>query len=293
MTNSYSSLATFEQCPYKYKLIYLDKHFIDSSSIATDFGTLVHSVEEKIGNYIKENKKINYDLLKNDFKIQIEKLKNKYPKEFFTLDKSNRTYEDKANYYLNIAIYRLEKRLKKYSNLKIISLEKEFFVKFNKHLIHGFIDRILYDKLTDTYIIEDIKTYSKPLTKKDLETSLQHVIYTLALKVNGVNNIICDYDLPLCDIIQTVDTNYFKKGLDQLSDIFDNIKMSDFHPNPTPLCHWCIFSETYVDQPEEAKGLCPYCLLWTKENKSFKTKYKRINLTKHQNILEEYKKTLK
>ena len=56
MSESYSKLSTFEQCPYKYKLIYLDNNYIKDDSIATEFGTLVHHIEEEIGKSLKYNK---------------------------------------------------------------------------------------------------------------------------------------------------------------------------------------------------------------------------------------------
>lgn len=276
MTNSYSSLETFKQCPYKYKLIYLDKNYIDSSSIATEIGTLIHSTEEKIGNLLKNNKDIDYDELKLSIIARVETIKNKYFNDYYSLDKSNRTYEDKIKYYLDYGIYRLEKRLHDNPNLSIITLEKEFYLNFKNHIIHGFIDRIFYDKNLDTYILEDIKTYSKTLSNSDLKVPLQHVIYSLALKSIGIEKIICTYDLPFCDAIQYVDVNYLNKGINELSNVFDEIKMSDFHPNPSPLCHWCIFSETYNNQPDKAKNLCPYFSLWTRDNKTFSVNKKWI-----------------
>lgn len=287
MSESYSKLATFEQCPYKYKLIYLDNHYIKDATIATDFGTLIHHVEEQIGIALKDNKSPNYNSLINEFNEQVLKIKNKYPDDFYSLDKSRRTYADKVNYYINVGIYRLEKRIKE-QKLEVIALEKEFYLEFGKYTFHGFIDRIL--KKGDQYIIEDIKTYPKEIENKDLKVPLQHVIYTLALNSIGINNVICNYDLPLCDIVQPVDKNYLNKGINKLCELFDEIKLSDFHPNPTPLCHWCLFSKTYQNQPEEAKGLCPYYSLWTRENKKFAVNQKWLGIKQHQKILENFQK---
>lgn len=289
MSESYSKLSTFEQCPYKYKLIYLDNNYIKDDSIATEFGTLVHHIEEEIGKSLKYNKEIDYDSLKKEFFNESQKLKAKYLDTFLVPDKSNRTYQDKADFYINYGIYRLENRVKKY-NLSVIALEKEFYLDFNKHTFHGFIDRVLFDG--KNYIIEDIKTYPKPIEKKELLVPLQHVIYTLALNSIGINNVICNYDLPFCDIIQKVDDNYLRKGINNLYDLFDQIKMSDFHPNPSPLCHWCIFSQTYPKQPIEAKGLCPYFSLWTKENKTFCVNEKWKGISKDKQIVENYKKNI-
>lgn len=288
---SYSSLSCFEQCPYKYKLVYVDNHYINCPSIATDFGTLIHHIEEEIGNYLKNNKEIPYTYLINEFQTEINKIKDKYPNDFYALDKSNRTYADKSLEYINKGIYRLEKRLNN-SNLEIVGLEKEFYLDYKSYLFHGFIDRIFYDKEKDEYIIEDIKTYSKPLTKKDLQTSLQHLIYSLALNPDDAYKVRCTYDLPLCDVIQNVADDYRERGIRKLDSIFDDLKYTDFKPNPTPLCHWCVFSHTYPNQPKEAKGLCPYYSLWTKENKTFKTNYKWLGCSKHKTILEQFQQNV-
>ena len=227
--NSYTSLETFKQCPYKYKLIYIDKHFIKCDTIATKFGSLIHSIEEKIGNDLKEGKEIDYNQLTSFFDTEVLNIKNEFKEDFYSLDKSNRTYEDKALYYRNEAIYRLENRIKK-DNLKVVACEKEFYLIYNNVLFHGFIDRILKDK-NNNYIIEDIKTYSKPLNKCSLTNPLQFIIYSLAFSSIS-KNIICNYDLPLCNIIQKTILN--NKDLRKL---LEKINSSDFHPCPSPLCH--------------------------------------------------------
>lgn len=258
--NSYTSLETFKQCPYKYKLVYIDKHYIRCDTIATMFGSLVHKIEENIGKALIDENEIKYQELISFFDNEVLKIKNTFKDDFYQLDKSSRTYEDKALFYRNEAIYRLEQRVKK-SGLKVIACEKEFFLNYNNVLFHGFIDRILQDK-DGNYIIEDIKTYSKPLTKSQLKNPLQFIIYKAALSSIGVN-VKCSYDLPLCDRVQEVHID----NLD-IRDLLKEIDSSDFHPCPSPLCHWCIFSGTFPKQPEEAKGLCPYYSLWTRENKT-------------------------
>lgn len=289
---SYSKLACFEQCPYKYKLIYIDGHFISCPSIATDFGTLIHHIEEEIGKYLQTGLKPDYKSLIFDFESRLKQIEKHYPDDFHALDKSGRSYKEKAEYYKSTGIYRLENRLTQNPDLEIVGLEKEFYLEFNEYLFHGFIDRIFYDKSKDEYIIEDIKTYSKPMENKDLKVPLQHVVYSLALKSTGINKIVCTYDLPLCDINQKVDSKYLGKGILKLEDLFEDIKYSDFEPKPSPLCHWCLFSGTYPNQPEEAKGLCPYYCKWTKQNRTFEQNYSWLGVKKHQEILESFKKDL-
>ena len=258
-TFSYTRLDTFKQCPYKYKLIYLDNHRIKCDTLALEYGSLIHKVEENIGNQLIAHTPVNYEEHLNFFNDEINRLKNKYPVDFYQLDKSSRTYEQKSEYYKRFAIYRLEDRVKK-EGLKVIACEKEFFLQYDEYLFHGFIDRIVESK--GRYIVEDIKTYSEALPEHKLRNPLQFIVYSLALS-SVSNNVICEYDLPLCNLIQPCIMSNVN-----LNDILREIERSDFPPRPSPLCHWCVFSGTYPNQPTEAKGLCPYFSKWTRENKT-------------------------
>lgn len=257
---SYSRLETFKQCPYKYKLIYLDGHRIASESVATEFGTLIHGVEERIGNSLKDLKAVDYPALISFFDSEIVRIRENYHDDFLSIDKSGRTYEDKARFYREKAIYRLEKRVRE-EGLKVIACEKEFYLKYRDYMFHGFIDRILMDR-DNNFIVEDIKTYPRKVEKGKLVNPLQFVVYSLAMS-SYQRNVECRYDLPLCDCVQTCRMTDLS-----LDDILEKIETSDFPPHPSPLCHWCVFSGTYPDQPEEAKNLCPYFSLWTRENKT-------------------------
>ena len=62
---SYSKVDTYSQCGFRYKLRYVDKHFVSSDSLATELGTAIHETEEAIANAIKAGETINYIALKN------------------------------------------------------------------------------------------------------------------------------------------------------------------------------------------------------------------------------------
>ncbi len=315
---SYSKLEVYNQCSYKYKLVYVDKHFINQPSIATDFGTLIHYIEETMANTIKAGKQINYrDMInilyggafieekskknnKNSTdnekieKIEIKgitKLKEEYPTEYITPDKNGRTYADKVEDYIDSGICRLEDYLATNPDLEIYSAEEPFELDYRGYVFHGFIDRIFRNKVTGEYIIEDIKTYGAPLEEKKLITPLQFVIYTKAFseKVKS-DNIKCAYELPLCNIKQQAGTKGFvDRGMKTINKLLDAIEHKEFEPNPTPLCHWCVFSKTYPNQPEEAKNLCPYFSHWTAENrKDFSVENPWMGEENHLAILEAF-----
>lgn len=280
---SYSKIETFKQCPYKYKLMYIDNHYINYNNISTEFGSLIHSIEEKIGNNIKDKIEVDYDGLINLFNSTLEEIKIKYSKDFYIPDKTGKTYEDKATFFIQ-HIRDFENRIKE-NNLEVIACEKEFFIEYEDVVFHGYIDRIL--KQGDTYIIEDIKTYSSKLSSSQLKTPLQFYIYKMAFH-NISNNIKCSYDLPLCNCIQECEMD---DEID-IHKLLEDIHKSDFYPIPTPLCYWCLYSETCPDQPKEAKGLCPYYSLWTKENKTKDVNIKWQGIKKDKLIVEKFRKKL-
>lgn len=300
---SYSKLNVYEQCPFKYKITYVDHNYIDLPSIAADFGTLIHYIEEYMGNEIIKNNTLNYDYIIdllmniNDDNAQgINILKQKYPVEFYEKDKNNENYEDKLNKYINNGITRLEKYLKDNPQIKLIYTEHPFEININDFIFKGIIDRIFYNEEEDVYIIEDIKTYNHEIKEEDLKVPLQFVLYCAALmkEFNSDVKLQCYYDLPLLGIKQLAGTssNFVKRGLNKINKTLGKIYTNNFDPKPSPLCHWCIFSGTYKDQPEKAKNKCAYYSLWTKEdNKNYNVAHKWEGLEMHQEIISRMLKS--
>lgn len=289
---SYSKIDIFSQCGFKYKLRYVDKHFVDTSGLATELGTAIHETEETIANRIKAKEPINYIHLKNKLLLTLCELEHKYATSFQERDKSGRTPKLKIFGYLSSGIYRLEKFLMANNHLEVVATEKEFNFTYNNVVFHGFIDRILYDHHNKKYIVQDIKTYAVPVDKKNLTTPLQFVIYTLAMKeLYGISEdqVTCSYDLPFCDIIQPAGTaGYMSRGTKKLDELLQGINDQEFAPNPSPLCHWCEFCPTNPTQCEEAKNLCPYHSWWTKENKTFQQAAVWRGLENHEDVLLNY-----
>lgn len=304
---SYSKLNVFDSCGFKYKLTYVDGHYIFTDSLASELGTTLHFIEETIARTLKDGKAVDYDKLKDDFlNINIPKkdkydldggifgvniLKNKYKEEFYATDDQGKSYYTKCLDYLTYGIYRLEKYLKENPNLVVFDMEKFFSIEFQGNILSGYIDRIFYDKENDVYIIEDIKTKGKPFKDDELVTPLQFVIYAIALCDNldlSPDQIKCAYDLPFLDKKQAAGTpGFIKRGTKKLEQIFSGISKEDYSPKPTPLCHWCQYCATNEDAPEEGKHLCPYHSLWTRENKTHNVANKWRGLNKHEELMKK------
>jgi hypothetical protein len=272
---SYSKISCYGQCKFKFKLKYLDKNFLFSANIATDFGSLVHSIEEEIANAIQAEQPINYIALKNKFIIESRKLALKYPSEFFSTDKSGRTYQEKMYLYLDSAIYRLENYMKKHPELRIIGIEQKFEYDYDGvHSFNGSIDRAFINIETNDILIQDIKTWAVPAQNSELKAPLQFAVYTMAAeKLWGVpyNQIKCEYDLPLCDITQSaLSNNIVEEGRVALDKLFAGIHSKDFKPTVSALCHWCEYNPltnpNIINTKPEA--ICPYFSTWQKSGDS-------------------------
>lgn len=292
---SYSRLECYDQCAFRYFLKYIEGNYASTSSIAFDFGNLIHKTEEEIGNCIKDNKNIPYETLIKGFLDKCIVLENKYPKAFMEKDKSDRTYADKINYYINAGIYRLEKFMESNPDLEIVGTEIPFDFKYNgEKLFRGFIDRVLRNKLSGQYIVQDIKTYAVPIEHAKLITPLQFVVYCLGLKESlGIdpNTVKCSYDLPLCDIVQDAGTaGFIGRGCNKLNSIFNKIVEQDWTCKPSPLCRWCEFSRLNPDADLQIKFLCPYHMNWTREHHDFSKENEWTGIEQYPSLLEAYHK---
>lgn len=309
---SYSKIDTYRSCGWKYYLTYQEGHYIFSENVTTEFGTLVHFIEQQIGIALMNGTPVNYAKLKDDFQnINIPKtskydrsggiygtniLKKRYPLEFLATDERGKSFATKAEDYLDYGIYRLEKWMQEHPTYKIFGLEQNFEVEFEGETFAGAIDRIFYDEERNAYLIEDIKTKDKPFRDEDLPTPLQFVVYTLALRsiINDPEaKIECQYDFPFCDLKQPAGTaGYMDRGTEKLRSLFSGIRKEEFAPGPSPLCAWCQFSPTNPNQPKEGEGLCPYHSLWTPGNRTHKVAAPWKGMAHHKEAVER-KETIK
>jgi hypothetical protein len=255
----------------KFFIKYKEKNHIYSANIATEFGSLIHSVEEDIAAALQAEQPINYIALKNKFIIESRKIAQKYPIEFFTRDKSDRTYQEKMYLYLESAIYRLEKYLQQHPELKIIGIEQKFDYDYDGvHSFNGSIDRAFQNVNTGEILIQDIKSWAVPAQNSDLKAPLQFAVYMMAaekLWEIPLNKIKCEYDLPLCDITQeAISEDIVSESKPVLDKLFKGIHDENFKPTVSALCHWCEYNPLtnpgILDTKPEA--VCPYFSTWQK-----------------------------
>ena len=300
---SYSKLNQYITCPFAYYNKYVKGMFYDKPTVATEFGVLVHKIEEMITNTLLRGESVDYDFLKNFFVTAdipktspydrdggvygTEVLKKRYSKDWLSFDnKTGKSYAAKASEYLATGIYRQEKFLKAHPELELVGAEIEFKYVYRDYLFYGFIDRLFrYKEDHKHFVVHDIKTKDKPFADKELVTPLQFVVYSEAIKEQyGADVIVeCVYDLPIANIQQNGGTKGFvARGIKKINSVIDAIEAEDFTPCPSALCYWCAYSNTNPAQPPEAKNTCPYYSLWNPKSKNYSVKFAWEGMDKHE-----------
>lgn len=297
---SYSKMEVFKNCPFQYKLKYVDKKYSKDTSIALELGSLCHYVLESKGRMIAAGQNVNYDRL-NDILLDgvsevdektkekllgVRQLKRKYFEVWHEEDNaSGASYEDKIKIFNQVLHNDMED-----TDWKPVYFEMPFeFVWDNKVIIKGFIDRI--DVKENQYRTIDYKTSKKVYEQSKLATSLQFGIYALAiLNEFGVLPIESIYRFILIDEEQYALTKGWEKRLIKALDkVFGDIEASEkkeiFVPKPSPLCHWCNFCQTN-SEATIYRNECEYFSKWTPTQKTFE-------VNKKWNALENMNNTTK
>lgn len=242
MRISYSALDSFLVCPAKYKFSEIDK-IKSSKSKEAVFGTLIHSSLR----LIHDNKRLipptEEEILK-----------------FFTNSWNKGIYSSEAEE--SVAFGQGVQILKDYyaknypTKFHVIDLESFFETPIEDgsetHFVTGIIDRI--DKLKDdTYEVIDYKTSRSLPSQKKVDDNLQLSIYHLGLLNRWPTLAPRPVKLSLYfvkhgeKLTTTKGKDDAAKTKERILEIIDQIKESDFAPQPNALCDWCDF------QP-----YCPY-----------------------------------
>lgn len=177
-TYSHSKLSTFEQCPYLYKLRYIDK--IPSpieKSIEAHLGTCVHDALEWLYNEILKN---NLPALDEVLEKYIQKWEESW-KDNILIVKENLSKEDYKNKGVQFLIDYYTKNYPFKDGT--IEMEKQVWIKLTEdNSIVGYIDRLVYNKEKNEYEIHDYKTATSLPPQEKFENDRQLALYSIAIK---------------------------------------------------------------------------------------------------------------
>lgn len=186
---SYSQLSIYNNCPWSWKLRYIDKIFSDFGNIYTLFGSAIHTV---IQEYIT---KLFTDSPKAANAIDLHaRLSEEMKDEYITLRSQSKhpdtitNKEEMMKFYLEgcdildyLQLHRNEYFDRK--NDKLLGVELPLLVETDSHnniMFNGFIDLAFATPSTGRIKIVDIKTSTKgwhDYKKKDFNTVAQLLLY--------------------------------------------------------------------------------------------------------------------
>jgi len=260
---SYTRLSTYKQCPFRYKLKYIDKIPEETKTIDQFMGSRVHEALERLYKnlisakimplervleYYRRNwerewdnniRFVNEDLSKDDYRDLGKNCIEDYYKSYYPFNQSRTIY--------------VEKRV-------CFALDKDGRCK-----IQGFMDRLAIAS-DGTYEIHDYKTNKSLPTQKDRDDDKQLALYQI-----GVKDMWSDarsiklfwhylvFNKEMCS--SRTDEDIEKLKAEKVALINEMETTTEFLPRESPLCSWCSY-----------QSICP---LW---KHLFIIEYSRVNV---------------
>ena len=241
---SHSRLSTFEQCPYKFKLRYIDKVKTEvEESVEAYMGIRVHETLEKLYSDLRHQKKNTLEDLLGFLNDEWEKnwndsiiiVKKEYGPESY-LKMARKFVTDYYNRY------------DPFDQTKTIAIEERILINLDEsgdYKLQGYIDRLTEVK-DGYYEIHDYKTNSRLPLPEYLDNDRQLALYSIGVKnrypdakdVRLIWHFVA-FDKELDSTRTDEELEKLKQDTIKLIDKIEDAK--EFPTNPSRLCDWCEF----------------------------------------------------
>ena len=241
-TYSHSRISTYETCPYKYKLQYIDKIKPEiQNTIEAFMGDLVHRTLEKLYSVKKFHKRVSKAMLLKFFKDLWEK---EYSKDILIAKRDQGLTQDNykkmgiefiSNYY---------DRMKPFDQLTIIDLETQDRMTLKDgNQWHVRIDKFACDKEGNYYVC-DYKTNARMKDQEEADSDRQLAMYSIWVKdkfKDAKSVILVWHMLAFNKDITSIRTEEELKKLEEetINKIKEIEERKDFPTNVTALCNYC------------------------------------------------------
>ena len=241
MIYSNSSINSFESCPYRFKLMYIDKIKPIRKSVETFMGNRVHEALEKLYRDKIYEKLCSLEELLEFYNRRWEKeISNQV---FVAKEYDINNYRKMGERYI-VDYYNT---YKPFDEGKIIALEKKVIFPINeKYWVAGIIDRVM--EVDEKYEIHDYKTSVHLPSKQEMENESQLAVYALALKyLYDVEDVeLVWHFLAFNKEIRIKKNNYEetrKNLINRIEKIERAIRENDFPAVESNLCDYCEYQE--------------------------------------------------
>jgi putative RecB family exonuclease len=243
---SHSKLSTYEQCPFKYKIKYIDKvKPVIEKTIEAHLGSAVHETLEWVYNFVKENPENRLNLDEIIVKY-IDTWQKDFSKDILVV-KKNMTYKD----YFNKGIEFLSNYFYMHSPFRdgTIECEKRIEIELDENtMLQGFIDRLVHNIEKGHFEIHDYKTANTLPTQEKMDKDRQLALYSIAIKeIYGKDKeviLIWHYLAHNQKIISKRTNEQLEELKYETKQLIKKIENSMYFPtDKSILCDWCEYRE--------------------------------------------------
>jgi len=225
--SSYSSLNTYQECPFRYQLIYVYE-FQTPAGYMQNYGKIVHNSLHRLHLAMKRKEKI-------DFK----KVKEIVDKSWIKLSHRKAEDEAKKQKLQTHLFYKYYESMKDHVK-EIIATEEPFTLVFDEYIITGRIDLIIKNKDNEIELIDFKSMQEEGITKTNVEMQLR--IYEYAMRNKHKINKLCAYAFKDNKRIYFKSNNEVLIDMDKkIKDIIQNIKDEKFESKKNEFCDKCAF----------------------------------------------------
>lgn len=235
MKVSYSRISTFNQCPYKYKLNYIDKLKVVKNQDANNalyLGTALHEGLEKdlksaIKSYVS-----NYYVLTDKNIDEINKLRFLIPRIKPLLRKGINEFEivdDDFTGFIDLLCPTDKEGIFDMFDFKYSNNKANYQLSPQLHLYKYFYEKMTANKIRDMYFILIPKVSIREKKTEDLFFFRKRIDECLEETFDNLEFMKVNYDP--------------KKVIEFLLDVKKVIECEDYYKNPSYLCNWCDYKE--------------------------------------------------
>ena len=253
---SHSKISCFEQCPFRFKLKYIDKIKPDiEKTIEAHLGSCVHDSLEWLYNQIQNQKSV--PLLDET----IEFFSTKWQKEMNSKTEIIKPEMTEKDYFNKGVQFLISYYMKNHPfNDGTIECEKKVFLNldnYGEYKIIGYIDRLAINPETGKYEVHDYKTANNLPDRKAVENDRQLALYSIAIKEQY--KIDCSDNIHLIWHYLAHNQKIYSKRTDNqieqlkkqtLEKIHEIESTEEFPACSSILCNWCEFKNTCKEMHE-------------------------------------------
>ena len=256
-TYSHSRVSTYENCPYQYKLKYIDKVKVDvPTTIEAFMGNMVHKTLEHLYKLKKFKKRVALDVLIKFYRDIWEKnysediLIVKAEKEKLTANNYKKMGEKYITHYYE--------RMKPFEEMTILGLETQDRMTLpDGNQWHVRIDKLGCDS-EGNYFVCDYKTNSRMKDQEEADSDRQLALYSIWVKdkfkdVKSVKLIwhMLAFDK---DAVSERTDEQLEKLQNEVCDIIKEIENAkEFPRKQSGLCDYCVYKKQCPSFKHEAE----------------------------------------